>query len=204
MNEHPVPFDWDDFYMRERKQQITVPFAANSGITSVSAKSGELNRPVPAQVEDPSVLSALWVAIKRLPAYVRLAGALARDGGVPAQAKASLAIGSLYVVSPVDLVPGIIPVLGQLDDLYVLLTALQIALRTTPAEIAAPHLERAGVAAADIETDLAAVRQLVRTLAVKTMKVGSKVVVRAGGTVSSLVRKSMHLREGATHEQKSF
>lgn len=204
MNEHPVPFDWDDFYMREHNQQVTVPFAANSGITSVSAKGGGLNRPVPVQVKDPSVLSALWVAIKRLPAYVRLAAALARDGGVPAQAKASLAIGSLYVVSPVDLVPGIIPVLGQLDDLYVLLTSLQIALRTTPAEIAAPHLDRAGVAAADIETDLAAVRLFVRMVAVKTLMIGSKVAVRAGGTVSSLVRQSIHRREGATHEQKSF
>ncbi len=68
MNEHPVPFDWDDFYMREHNQQVTVPFAANSGITSVSAKGGGLNRPVPVQVKDPSVLSALWVAIKRLPA----------------------------------------------------------------------------------------------------------------------------------------
>lgn len=204
MKEHPVPFDWDDFYMRERNQQVTVPFAGNDRITSVSAKGGELNRTVPLQAEDTSVLSALWVAIKRLPAYVRLAAALAGDGGVPAQAKASLAIGSLYVVSPVDLVPGIIPVLGQLDDLYVLLTALQFALRTTPAEIAAPHLERAGVAAADIETDLAAVRQLVRTVAVKTLMIGSKVAVRAGGTVSSLVRQSMHRRKGATHEQKSF
>jgi len=197
MNEHPVPFDWDDFYTRERGQQKSVVFAGTGGIASAPTLVDESDRPI-------SLLPAFWIAIRRLPAYVRLAASLARDGGVPAQAKASLAIGSLYVVSPVDLVPGIIPVLGQLDDLYILLTALQIALRTTPTEVTAPHLERAGVTAANVETDLATVRLLVRTAAVKTMTVGSKVIVRAGGTVSSLVRKIMRRREGATHEQKSF
>lgn len=44
-------------------------------------------------------------------------GALAVDPGVPRAAKIALAAVALYLASPVDLVPDVIPFAGWLDDL---------------------------------------------------------------------------------------
>ena len=201
MNEQPVSSTGNDLDKIERGQQESQLFAGTEAIAPApSAKSG----PAHAPDVDPQVLAASWTAIKRLPAYVKVAAAFARDPRVPAQAKASLAVGSLYVVSPIDLVPGFIPVFGQLDDLYVLLTAIRIAARATPADVTAAHFEHAGITLADIETDLATVRLFVRTAATKTLTISGKVIGRAGESVSSLVKKTMSRRGKTTHEQKSF
>ena len=112
---------------------------------------------------DPTVdLAPMWDLIKRLPAYVRLSTNLARDGRVPKTAKVTLALGGAYAVSPVDLIPGIIPVAGQLDDLYVLLTGLQQATRIAPDDVVREHLAAAGLEERAIDDDLAALRTFVR------------------------------------------
>jgi uncharacterized membrane protein YkvA (DUF1232 family) len=96
--------------------------------------------------------------ISRLPVYVRLATDLARDPDVPASAKASLVAAGAYAISPIDLVPGIIPIAGQMDDLAALLLAIRFAIRLTPKEVAVPHLERAGVSPQQLDEDVRAVR----------------------------------------------
>ena len=54
-----------------------------------------------------------------LPAIVRTITGLAVDPVLPRAAKIALAAAVLYLVSPVDLIPDFIPVLGYLDDLLV-------------------------------------------------------------------------------------
>ena len=61
-------------------------------------------------------------------------------------------------ISPIDLVPGIIPVAGQMDDVAALLIAIRFAVRMTPKEVSMPHLERAGIMPQQIDDDLKAVR----------------------------------------------
>src|SRR5699024_9603818 len=92
----------------------------------------------------------------------RLATALARDRRVPNRSRVMLAAGAAYLVSPVDLVPGVIPVAGQIDDLYVVLVALRQALRMAPPEVSAEYQVRYQVDTAIIDNDLAAIRTLVR------------------------------------------
>ena len=75
--------------------------------------------------ERQEALADFWETLKRLPAYARLVATMARDERVPWSARAMLLFGGAYLVSPLDLVPGIIPVAGQLDDLYVVLAALK-------------------------------------------------------------------------------
>jgi uncharacterized membrane protein YkvA (DUF1232 family) len=73
----------------------------------------------------------------RLPALVahlRLAVRLLREPRVSIVAKALPLLATFYVISPLDLVPDVIPVLGQLDDLGIILIALQGFLRLCPAE----------------------------------------------------------------------
>lgn len=132
------------------------------------------------------VLDRFWVAIKRLPKYVKLAANLARDSQVPMSSKAALVVGGLYTISPIDLVPGIIPVAGQLDDLAVLLFTIRTAIRSCPPEVAARHLERAGIAAEDFDADLDSVRETVFWLGTKGYRVSKKFAIRGGNQITRL------------------
>ncbi|MBA2759731.1 MAG: DUF1232 domain-containing protein [Chloroflexia bacterium] len=107
-------------------------------------------------------LRAFWTIVKRMPAYGRLVAAMAKDPGVPHRARAMLVVGGAYMVSPIDLVPGVIPVAGQLDDLYVLLMAIRQAVRMSPTDVADRHLARLDLERETLDDDLATIRRLVR------------------------------------------
>jgi uncharacterized membrane protein YkvA (DUF1232 family) len=64
-------------------------------------------------------------AIAEIPHYLRLLWALARDPRVAIVDKLLVAAAAVYIVSPIDVIPDFIPFLGQVDDLYLLLLALQ-------------------------------------------------------------------------------
>lgn len=151
--------------------------------------------------DDERVLAEFWETVKRLPSYIRLASLLARDPRVPRSSKAFLVVGGAYAVSPVDLVPGMIPVAGQLDDLYVILTALKQAIRACPDEIVAEHLAATGVTAAGIDADLATVRKMVRRGVAWTVRNGGKAVAGATSYARSMIAKRRR-RGGLTHDEK--
>ena len=62
---------------------------------------------------------------------------LHRDPRVPTRVRVALWVGLLWVVSPVDLIPEFIPVLGPLDDVLVVALVLRYAVRTCPPEAVA-------------------------------------------------------------------
>ena len=70
----------------------------------------------------------------------------ARDPRVPWYAKALAAVVAGYALSPLDLIPDFIPVVGYLDDLILVPFGILLVLRLIPAEIMAEH--RATAAAA--------------------------------------------------------
>jgi uncharacterized membrane protein YkvA (DUF1232 family) len=121
--------------------------------------------------------------VTRLPTYARLGADLARDPDVPATAKASLVAAGAYAISPIDLVPGIIPVAGQMDDLAALLLAIRFAVKLTPKEVAVPHLERAGITPQQLDEDLASIRVAALWLA---RKAAASVRTFAAGTANRL------------------
>jgi len=67
-----------------------------------------------------------------LPACVTLLRRLRRDPRVPQRAKLALAFAALWVISPIDLIPEFIPVIGPLDDAVVVALALRYAARSVP------------------------------------------------------------------------
>jgi uncharacterized membrane protein YkvA (DUF1232 family) len=65
-------------------------------------------------------VTALWLA--------------ARDPRVPWAAKAVAGAVAAYALSPIDLIPDFIPVLGYLDDLLIVPLGIALAVRLIPAE----------------------------------------------------------------------
>ena len=48
----------------------------------------------------------------------------------------------LYVLSPVDLIPDFIPVLGQMDDLAILALAVKLFISLAPPQVVAEHRQK--------------------------------------------------------------
>ena len=81
------------------------------------------------------------LALRSLINQARLAVRLMREPRVPTLLKAIPVVAALYVISPIDLVPDLIPVLGQLDDLGVIVGALELFIRLCPSGAQAFHRE---------------------------------------------------------------
>lgn len=69
----------------------------------------------------------------------RLAWRLFCDPRVPLYAKAVPALALLYALSPLDFVPDIVPVLGQLDDAAVLMAGLEFFVKLCPEHVVDEH-----------------------------------------------------------------
>src|SRR3954454_20911951 len=69
-----------------------------------------------------------------LPACVTTARRLRRDPRVPRRVKVAVAIAAVWVLSPIDLIPEFLPVVGPLDDIVVVALALRYAARRVPPE----------------------------------------------------------------------
>jgi len=132
---------------------------------------------------DPFPTERLMALVRRLPRYVRLAWRLGRDPGLSRGRRVAVMGAAAYLASPIDLVPGIIPVAGQLDDAAVGLLALRFALRGLPQAAQAAHLGAVDVSLADIESDLATVRH------------SASWIVRGGGRLAARATKGV-LRGG--------
>jgi uncharacterized membrane protein YkvA (DUF1232 family) len=93
-----------------------------------------------------SSLSANRVDFRRLKAWARVilrdVHALylaSRDPRVPWYAKAMAAVVAGYALSPIDLIPDFIPVLGYLDEVILLPLCLVLVIRLIPPEVMAEH-----------------------------------------------------------------
>ena len=137
-------------------------------------------------------MADLGGTLGRLPSYLRLARNLATDPGLSRRRKAVLGASLAYVVSPIDLVPGIIPVVGQLDDLAALLLGLRQALGGLSDDRAGDHLRRVGLDAVVLGDDLARVRTaagwVARTAARKTLHVAAVSVRGAARLAGAAIR----------------
>lgn len=67
-----------------------------------------------------------------LPDCVVTARRLRRDPRVPRRARIAVAVAALWVLSPIDLIPEFLPVIGPLDDIIVTALLLRYAARRVP------------------------------------------------------------------------
>jgi uncharacterized membrane protein YkvA (DUF1232 family) len=70
-----------------------------------------------------------------LPDCVILVRRLRKDPSVPRRAKLALGFAGLWVLSPIDLIPEFLPVIGPLDDAVVVALALRYAARQVPRDV---------------------------------------------------------------------
>jgi uncharacterized membrane protein YkvA (DUF1232 family) len=69
-----------------------------------------------------------------------------RDPRVPWHAKVLALAVAGYALSPIDLIPDFIPVIGYLDDLIIVPIGILLVIRLVPAEVMAEHRELAKAA----------------------------------------------------------
>jgi uncharacterized membrane protein YkvA (DUF1232 family) len=67
----------------------------------------------------------------------------ARDPRVPRTAKLLAGMVAAYALSPIDLIPDFIPVLGYLDDIVILPLGIMLAVKLIPPKVLAELRERA-------------------------------------------------------------
>jgi uncharacterized membrane protein YkvA (DUF1232 family) len=97
----------------------------------------------------------------RAPMYARLLWALATDSRVPAARKALLGLAGAYIVSPIDIVPERIPFVGAIDDVAVMVLAIDVFLEGLPDSLLAEKLAELGIPKSELDDDLARVRRVV-------------------------------------------
>ncbi len=79
-------------------------------------------------------------AIKRDVHALYLAG---RDPRVPWYAKALAMVVAAYAVSPIDLIPDFIPIIGYLDDIILLPIGIYLIVKLIPPDVMADHRKMA-------------------------------------------------------------
>jgi uncharacterized membrane protein YkvA (DUF1232 family) len=70
-----------------------------------------------------------------LPACLTTVRRLRSDPRVPRRAKVAILLAGLWLLSPIDLLPEFLPVIGPLDDVLVVALALRYAARRVPREV---------------------------------------------------------------------
>ncbi|MFL6155030.1 MAG: YkvA family protein [Marmoricola sp.] len=70
-----------------------------------------------------------------LPACVTTARRLRKHPAVPRSAKIAMLVAVVWVISPIDLLPEFLPVIGPLDDVVAVVLLLRFAARRVPREV---------------------------------------------------------------------
>ena len=134
---------------------------------------------------DPFPHDRFTAMLGRLPAYLRLAWRLGRDPLLSRARRAAILGAAGYLASPIDLVPGVIPVLGQLDDLAVAIAALRLALDGLHPERRRMHLEAVGLADADLGDDLRTIGATTAWIVRAAARLTTRVVVDGSHAVAT-------------------
>src|SRR5260370_15180974 len=122
--------------------RIVLPMSSVRTVTYVPACSMRLS-----QLEGPLMLARLRTWAQTLRRDVHAIYLAARDPRVPWYAKALALAVAGYALSPIDLIPDFIPVLGYVDDLVIVPLGVWLVVTLVPAEIMVECRAKANAAA---------------------------------------------------------
>ncbi|HEU5287420.1 MAG TPA: YkvA family protein [Candidatus Limnocylindria bacterium] len=97
---------------------------------------------MPRGIQRPRNMNEALDTVRKLPTYGRLVWDLARDPRVPRQQKLVLGALAAYLAFPIDIIPDFIPVIGQMDDVAVVILALDWFIKNAPPEVVEEHMSR--------------------------------------------------------------
>lgn len=109
----------------------------------------------------PTFRARLTAWAKALKTEIRVVAIVARDPRVPWPAKALALATVAYALSPIDLIPDFVPVLGLLDDLIIVPAGIWLTLRLVPAAVISDARARAHESAVDRATGRSAAAVIV-------------------------------------------
>jgi uncharacterized membrane protein YkvA (DUF1232 family) len=116
----------------------------------------------------------------RAPLYARLIMALVADERMPAARKALLAGAAGYLLVGRDLVPDELPILGGLDDLIVVVIAVDLFMDGVPDELLAEKLVELGIDRPAFDDDMARIRRMTPAPIRKTIRRIPQMIAQAG------------------------
>ncbi len=130
-------------------------------------------------------LAAFMPLAGRAPLYARLMLALLIDERTPGARKAFLAAAAGYVIVGRDLIPDDIPLLGGLDDLVVVVLAIDLFLDGVPEELLAEKLADLEIDRAAFDEDVARIRRLTPSPVRKTLRRIPELFAQAGAALQT-------------------
>ena len=128
-------------------------------------------------------LMAFMPLASRAPQYARLMLALLVDDRTPVQRKAMLAGAAGYILIGRDLIPDEIPLLGGLDDLVVVVLAVDLFLEGVPEELLAEKLADLDIDRTAFDQDIARIRRMTPGPVRKTIRRIPELLGQAGAAV---------------------
>jgi uncharacterized membrane protein YkvA (DUF1232 family) len=129
-----------------------------------------------------SLLAFLPVA-SRVPDYARLIGALVLDERMPAERKVMLGAAAGYLVLGRDLIPDSIPLIGGLDDLVIVVLAVDVFLDGVPPELLQEKLDDLAIDRVAFDRDVAQIRRLTPGPVRRTIRRVPGLITAAGRAV---------------------
>jgi uncharacterized membrane protein YkvA (DUF1232 family) len=132
-----------------------------------------------------SLLAFLPVA-SRVPDYARLVGSLVLDERMPNERKVLLGAAAGYLAFGRDLIPDDVPVIGGLDDLIVVILAVDLFLDGVPDELLREKLLELGIDQAAYERDIAQIRRLTPGPVRRTIRRVPVLISDAGDAINRL------------------
>ena len=154
--------------------------------------------------------------LRRMPRYGRLAWRVGRDPLISKARRAAVIAAAGYLVSPIDAVPDIIPVIGRLDDIAVILAALRFAMAGLDPVRRHEHLAAVGLKDDDLADDLrtlgatttwtlragarttARVTRRSASIGASAARTGGRAARRGGGAAANGVGRLRRLRPGGS------
>ncbi len=122
----------------------------------------------------------IFSIIGKLPSYSKLLVKLYKSPDIRKRHKVLLSMGIAYSVSPIELIPGIIPVAGQLDNLLIILRCLKKVLLASDEAVRQKFLEEAGITIEEIDEDIKLTSDTLKSIGRGTVKVASNTVKYVG------------------------
>jgi uncharacterized membrane protein YkvA (DUF1232 family) len=119
----------------------------------------------------------------RAPVYARLVLALVMDDRMPNSRKALLAGAAGYLLIGRDLLPDEVPILGGLDDLVIVVLAVDLFLDGVPAELLNEKLVELDIDRAAFDQDMARIRRLTPGPVRKTIRRVPQLIGQAGAAI---------------------